>query len=39
VWEEIMNRFHTVEMVGEPVLVHSNFVKGITELPVIVHAV
>lgn len=39
VWEEIMNRFHTVEMVGEPVLVHSNFVKGIAELPVIVHAV
>jgi cytochrome P450 len=39
VWEEITNRFHTVEMVGEPVLVHSNFVKGIAELPVIVHAV
>jgi cytochrome P450 len=37
VWEEIMKRFHTVEIVGEPVLVHSNFVKGISELPVIVH--
>ena len=37
VWEEIMNRFHTVEMVGEPVLVHSNFVKGIAELPVVLH--
>ena len=37
VWEEIMKRFHTVELVGEPVRVHSNFVKGISELPVIVH--
>ena len=37
VWEEIMKRFHTVEIVGEPVRVHSNFVKGISELPVVVH--
>ncbi len=34
-WEEIMQRFHTVEVVGKPVTVHSNFVKGYSELPVI----
>ncbi len=39
VWEEIMKRFHTVEVMGEPVQVHSNFVKGIAELPVRLHAV
>lgn len=37
VWEEIMNRFHTVELVGEPVRVRSNFVRGYSELPVRVH--
>ncbi len=37
VWEEIMKRFHTVELVGEPVRVRSNFVKGYSELPVRVH--
>ena len=38
VWEEIMQRFHTVEMMGEPVRTRSNFIRGITELPVRVHA-
>ncbi len=33
-WEEILKRFHTVEVVGEPVRVRSNFVKGFSELPV-----
>jgi cytochrome P450 len=33
-WEEIMKRFHTVELVGEPVRVRSNFVHGYTALPV-----
>ena len=37
-WEEIMQRFHTIEVVGRPVTVHSNFVKGYSELPVIVRA-
>ncbi len=37
VWEEIMKRFHMVEVVGEAVQVHSNFVKGIDELPVRLH--
>jgi cytochrome P450 len=37
VWEEILKRFHTVELVGEPVRVRSNFVKGYSHVPVRVH--
>jgi cytochrome P450 len=37
VWEEILKRFHTVEVVGEPLRVRSNFVKGYAELPVRLH--
>ena len=33
-WEEIMQRFHAVEVVGEPVRVRSNFVRGYKSLPV-----
>jgi cytochrome P450 len=36
-WEEVLKRFHTVEVVGQPVRVRSNFVKGFTELPVRLH--
>ena len=36
-WEEILQRFHTIELVGEPVRVRSNFVRGYSELPVRVH--
>jgi cytochrome P450 len=36
-WEEILVRFREVEVVGDPVRVRSNFVKGFTELPVRVH--
>ena len=36
-WEEIGKRFHKVELVGEPVRVVSNFVKGYAELPVKLH--
>ncbi len=36
-WEEILQRFRTVEVVGEPVRVHSNFVRGYSELPVKLH--
>ena len=36
-WEEIMKRFHKVEVVGEPVRTFSSFVKGYTELPVRLH--
>ena len=37
VWEEILARFRTVEVVGPPRRVRSNFVKGYSELPVRVH--
>ena len=36
-WEEIMQRFEFVEVVGEPVRIRSNFVRGYAELPVVVH--
>jgi cytochrome P450 len=36
-WEEIMQRFRAVEVVGDPVRVKSSFVKGFAELPVRVH--
>jgi len=36
-WEEILERFREVEVVGEPVRVRSSFVKGFTQLPVRVH--
>ena len=36
-WEEIAKRFSQVEVVGEPVRVPSNFIKGISELPVRMH--
>ena len=39
VWEEIMKRFKMVEVVGEPTRLRSNFVRGITDLPVRLHAV
>ena len=38
VWEEITKRFSFVEVVGEPVRVRSNFVKGYESLPVRLHA-
>ena len=34
-WEEILPRFDTIEMVAEPVTVPSNFVKGYSDLSVI----
>jgi cytochrome P450 len=36
-WEEIMARFEHVEVVGEPIRVRSNFVKGFHHLPVRIH--
>ena len=36
-WEEIMKRFRFVEIVGEPVRVRSNIIRGFKELPVRVH--
>ena len=36
-WEEILKRFDNVEVVGPVQRVHSNFVRGYTDLPVVVH--
>ena len=36
-WEEIIRRFHMVEVVGKPVRTVSNFVKGYSQLPVLLH--
>ena len=38
VWEEILKRFESIEVVGDPVRVQSFFVKGYAELPVVIHA-
>jgi len=38
-WEEIMQRFHTIEVVGQPIRVQSSFVRGYSELPVRLHAI
>ena len=37
VWEEILKRFDRVEVVGPAVRLKSNFVRGITDLPVMLH--
>jgi len=37
VWEEILKRFHKVEVMGEPVRVFSSFVRGYSHLPVRLH--
>jgi cytochrome P450 len=37
VWEEILSRFSKVEVVGSPTRLKSNFVRGITGLPVVLH--
>jgi len=37
VWEEIVKRFDRVEVVGPATRLKSNFVRGITDLPVLLH--
>ncbi|MEM8497147.1 MAG: cytochrome P450 [Pseudomonadota bacterium] len=37
VWEEILKRFDRVEVVGKATRLKSNFVRGITDLPVVLH--
>ncbi len=34
VWEEVLKRFHKVEVVGKPVRNYSPFIKGFSDLPV-----
>jgi len=36
IWEEILKRFPTIEVVGEPKRVYSSFVKGYETLPVMI---
>ncbi len=36
-WEEIMQRFHKIEIVGDVERVYSSFVKGYTQMPVVLH--
>ena len=38
IWEEIMKRFPTIELAGEPSRTHSIFVKGYETLPVVIPA-
>ena len=37
IWEEIMKRFSHVEVTGEPKYLRSSFIRGITDLPVVLH--
>jgi len=37
-WEAIMERFHFVEVAGEPQRIYSSFIKGYSSLPVKLHA-
>ena len=37
IWEEIMKRFHTIEVTGPETRLKSNFIRGIRSLPVRVH--
>jgi cytochrome P450 len=34
VWEEILKRFDSIEVVGEPKRVYSSFIRGYESLPV-----
>ena len=38
-WEEIMERFHTVEVVGDVERLPNNFIRGIKDVPVRLHPV
>lgn len=37
-WEEIMKRFHTLEVVGDVERLPNNFIRGIKNVPVRLHA-
>ncbi len=36
-WEQLLERYSRIEVVGAPVRAISNFVRGYTELPVVLH--
>ena len=37
IWEEILKRFSHVEVTGDPKYLRSSFIRGITDLPVVLH--
>jgi cytochrome P450 len=37
-WEEIVERFEFVEVLAKPARLRSNFLRGITRMPVRLHA-
>ena len=37
-WEEIMQRFSNVELAGDVKPLPNNFIRGIADVPVILHA-
>ena len=37
-WQEILQRFPRIEVVGEPTRTKSNFVHGFTAMPVVIPA-
>ncbi|MGB1439858.1 MAG: cytochrome P450, partial [Luminiphilus sp.] len=37
-WEEILQRFSDVQMIGKPQRVQSNFVRGYSDLQVVLHS-
>jgi len=38
-WEEILKRFHTVELVDEVTRLPNNFIRGIKDVPVRLHPI
>ena len=36
-WEELLDRYSRIEVVGAPIRAISNFVRGYTQLPVVLH--
>ena len=36
-WEEMMQRFKLIEVIGEPVRIRSNLIRGYQSLPVVLH--
>jgi len=38
-WEEILKRFHTVELVGDVTRLPNNFIRGIKDVPVRLHPI
>ena len=38
-WEEIMKRFHTVELVGDVERIPNNFIRGVKDVPVRLHPI